>query len=62
MPQSKRLKYLLLLVLLISAFLRCGVAVYVQRQLERQPGRSYVIEGDAEGYWKLAQTLKQGEP
>ncbi len=61
MPQSKRLKYLLLLVLLISAFLRCGVAVYVQRQLDRQPGRTYVIEGDADGYWKLAERLVRGE-
>ena len=62
MPQTKRLNYLLLLVLLISAFIRCGVAVYVQRQLDRQPDRTYVIEGDAEGYWKLAQTMKHGEP
>ncbi len=61
MPQSKRLKYLLLLVLLMSAFLRCGVAVYVQRQLDRQPGRTYVIEGDADGYWKLAECLVRGE-
>jgi 4-amino-4-deoxy-L-arabinose transferase-like glycosyltransferase len=61
MPQSKRLKYLLLLVLLISAFLRCGVAVYVQRQLDQQPGRTYVIEGDADGYWKLAQCLIRGK-
>lgn len=61
MPQNKRLKYLLLFILLISAFLRCGIAVYVQRQLDRQPGRNYVIEGDADGYWKLAQTILQGD-
>jgi len=61
MPPTKRLKYLLLFILLISACLRCGVAVYVQRQLDRQPERTYVIEGDADGYWKLAQSLVHGE-
>lgn len=62
MPQTKRLKYILLFVLLISALIRCGLAVYVQRQLDQQPERTYVIEGDADGYWKLAQTLVHGEP
>ncbi|QDV49472.1 ArnT family glycosyltransferase [Gimesia fumaroli] len=38
------------------------MAVYVQRQLDRQPERTYVIEGDADGYWKLAQSLIHGEP
>lgn len=38
------------------------MAVYVQRQLDRQPERTYVIEGDADGYWKLAQSLVHGEP
>ena len=61
MPQLKRPKYLLLLILLISALLRCGLAVYVQRQLDQQPERTYVIEGDADGYWKLAQAILQGE-
>lgn len=61
MPQKKRLKYLLLFILLISALIRCGIAVYVQRQLDRQPGRTYVIEGDADGYWKLAQTIFHGD-
>ena len=61
MPQTKRLKYLLLFILLISASIRCGVAVYVQRQLDRQPERTYVIEGDADGYWKLARKIIRGE-
>jgi 4-amino-4-deoxy-L-arabinose transferase-like glycosyltransferase len=61
MPESKRPKYLLILILLISALIRCGLAVYVQRQLDQQPERTYVIEGDADGYWKLAQTIVQGE-
>lgn len=61
MPELKRPKLLLILILLISALIRCGVAVYVQRQLDRQPERTYVIEGDADGYWKLAQTIVQGE-
>lgn len=61
MPQKNRLKYLLLLILLISASIRCGVAVYVQHQLDQQPGRTYVIEGDADGYWKLAQTIVRGD-
>lgn len=38
------------------------MAVYVQRQLDRQPERTYVIEGDADGYWKLAEALVHGEP
>lgn len=61
MPQSKRLKYLLLFVLLISVSFRCGVAVYVQRQIDQQAGRTYVIEGDADGYWKLALRVNRGE-
>ncbi len=61
MPQNNRLKYLLFLILLISASIRCGVAVYVQHQLDQQPARTYVIEGDADGYWKLAQTIVRGD-
>ncbi len=61
MPESKRPKYLLILILLISALIRCGLAVYVQRQLDQQPERTYVIEGDADGYWRLAQTIVHGE-
>ena len=61
MPESKRPKYILILILLISALIRCGLAVYVQRQLDQQPERTYVIEGDADGYWRLAQTIVHGE-
>ncbi|QDV17791.1 hypothetical protein Pan153_24460 [Gimesia panareensis] len=61
MPELKRPKYLLILILLISALIRCGLAVYVQRQLDQQPERTYVIEGDADGYWRLAQTIVHGE-
>ncbi|MBW3541173.1 MAG: glycosyltransferase family 39 protein [Planctomycetes bacterium] len=48
--------------LLLCAFLlRAGAAVLVQQRLDRTPGRSFVIPGDAAGYWELGRRLAAGE-
>jgi 4-amino-4-deoxy-L-arabinose transferase-like glycosyltransferase len=40
---------------------RVAAAVGVQQWVERTPGRLCLIEGDAGGYWQLAQHLVRGE-
>lgn len=51
-----------LLIILAGAFVvRSAAAVVVQRLVDRTPGRLCLIEGDAEGYWKLAQKLANGD-
>jgi 4-amino-4-deoxy-L-arabinose transferase-like glycosyltransferase len=40
---------------------RVAAAIAVQQWVERTPGRLCLIEGDASGYWELAQHLIRGE-
>ncbi len=51
-----------LLFILLGAFLlRGGLAIALQSRLDRQPGRRFLIEGDAAGYWELGEKLAKGE-
>lgn len=47
-------------VLCVAVFARVLVAVALNRYLAGIPGRDYLIEGDADGYWVLALKLLQG--
>ncbi len=55
MPKS------LLGILLIALLLRAGIACGLQYQLENQWNRSFLIEGDANGYWELGTKIANGE-
>lgn len=49
--------------LLAAAFLlRAGMAFVVQGLLDHHWHRQFVIEGDADGYWRLGQQLASGKP
>ncbi len=51
----------LLGVVLLALCVRAPLTVFVQRSLDAEPGRRFVIEGDAAGYWDLALRLRRGE-
>ncbi len=51
---------LIWLILGVALTLRVGAAVGVQSWLDRQPGQTFLIEGDANGYWHLAEDLAEG--
>ncbi len=51
----------LVVVLCCALALRAAAAVAVQSYLDRS-GRSFLIEGDAEGYWLLGLRLAHGQP
>ncbi len=55
MPKS------LLGILLIALLVRAGIACGLQYQLENQWNRSFLIEGDANGYWELGTKIANGE-
>jgi 4-amino-4-deoxy-L-arabinose transferase-like glycosyltransferase len=55
MPKS------LLGILLIALLLRAGIACGLQYQLENQWNRSFLIEGDANGYWELGTKIANGD-
>lgn len=48
-------------ILLLALGLRIGIAVAVQVHLDQQPNRSFVIEGDANGYWELGSRIAAGD-
>jgi 4-amino-4-deoxy-L-arabinose transferase-like glycosyltransferase len=50
----------LVVVLLFAAVLRLAGAAWVQRLVDREPGRLCLIAGDADGYWKLAHQIASG--
>jgi 4-amino-4-deoxy-L-arabinose transferase-like glycosyltransferase len=53
--------HLPVLVLLLVAFaLRAAAAVGIDRQVQ-QSGRTFLIDGDANGYWELGRKLASGE-
>lgn len=49
-------------ILLIALLLRVGIACGLQYQLDNKWDRSFLIEGDANGYWELGTKLANGEP
>lgn len=49
------------LLLFLALILRVGAAVIVDRHV-RDAGRTFLIEGDANGYWELGQKIANGEP
>ena len=51
----------LLLTLFVAFGLRLGLALAVQYEVSKTPGRLCLISGDAEGYWELAGKLAAGE-
>lgn len=52
----------LLLLLLLAGLIRVAAACWLQWQLDHRWHRSFLIEGDANGYWELAGKLARGEP
>lgn len=51
----------LLVILCCALIVRVAAALFVQDRLDRVWKRSFVIEGDAGGYWKLAGKLAAGD-
>lgn len=51
----------LLWILLCGLLLRAGLAVGVQYRLDNVLHRSFLVEGDANGYWELAEKIAAGE-
>lgn len=50
----------LVLILIGALVLRAAAAVIVDRYVQNA-GRSFLVEGDANGYWELAEKLSRGE-
>jgi 4-amino-4-deoxy-L-arabinose transferase-like glycosyltransferase len=56
-PDSRTWLWIILVVALV---LRVGAAVGIQNRLDQIPGQSFLIEGDAGGYWDLAEDIAAG--
>lgn len=52
----------LLLILSAALAVRIVLAVGLQAWLDRQPDRTFLIPGDADGYWELGQRMAAGRP
>ncbi len=52
----------LLTVLLVAGSLRLTAACGVQWYLDNVAHTQFLIAGDADGYWRLAETIRNGEP
>lgn len=52
----------LIIIAIVALTIRVGFGIAIQRQLDSQPGRFDLIEGDAAGYWMLAQKIVTGQP
>ena len=50
----------LMAILMAALLIRVALAVVVQHRLDQDSNRSFVIEGDANGYWELAVRISQG--
>lgn len=61
MPSSTRWKIWLLVILAVAFGLRAAAAVAVQARLDADPNRTFLIEGDAAGYWILGQRMAAGK-
>ncbi len=62
MPDFNCWKRWLLIVMTVALILRVGAAAVLQFQLDKQPGRQFLIAGDATGYWTLGEQLANGKP
>ncbi|MCH7987804.1 MAG: glycosyltransferase family 39 protein [Planctomycetes bacterium] len=52
-----------LFFILLGAFaLRAVTAVALQQWIDTEPNRTFLIEGDANGYWELGRKIAQGRP
>lgn len=49
-------------IVLLALAVRLALAWGLQGYLDRLPGRQFLIEGDASGYWELAHKIVRGEP
>ena len=59
--RSRQICLAVLVLILVSAvMLRAAMAVIVDRSAQ-QAGRSFLVEGDANGYWELAEKLAAGK-
>ena len=61
MPDFNCWKRWLLIVMTVALILRVGAAAVLQFQLDKQPGRQFLIAGDATGYWTLGEQLANGK-
>lgn len=57
---KSRQSLILLSLLLLALSLRVGAAIAVDRHVSNA-GRQFLIEGDANGYWELAQKIASGQ-
>ncbi|HWL07826.1 MAG TPA: glycosyltransferase family 39 protein [Planctomicrobium sp.] len=61
LPVDRRWRVILMIVMLGALTVRVGAAIGLQYLLDHRWQRAFLIEGDAEGYWLLAQTIANGE-
>lgn len=63
MRSTVRQHWILLTILAIGFVLRLAAAAYVQRRVDAAglPGKVCLIDGDADGYWLLAQKIVSGQ-
>ncbi len=56
-PNSRKLLWL---ILTLALAIRVGGAIGLQRWLDGRPNQTFLIEGDANGYWHLAEDIAEG--
>lgn len=56
----RQLRYMFWTILTLALLLRIVAAIVIDRQVT-QAGRMFLIEGDANGYWELAERIAAGE-
>jgi len=59
--RSSRTRNWLIAIIVVAGLLRVGAACGLQFLLDHRWHRDFLIEGDAEGYWLLAQQIVKGE-
>ena len=57
---KSRQSLILFSLLLLALGLRVGAAIVIDRHVHSE-GRQFLIEGDANGYWELAQKIASGQ-
>lgn len=58
--QSPNERRWVLLLLLLALSLRCAAAVIIDRHVHHS-GRTFLVEGDANGYWELGRKIATGQ-